>query len=276
MALKTLNSVSPGQPNTWPGSQHEASSTLFENHTVKSATGDALKGLHAKTSTLENPLSPKAWNYVDAPRVSILVPKLTIAGAGTSAKGLWGYITYIPRSIYSAFFTSKNKFEIPKGNYLLINRANRAPIKDKWQLGQCYEFPGRAYNLKMNEEIGDSAKAAAMTALHELGVVENDQEKLSLKPLAQNISACAGNNSLIYDFYSAEVKEEDINKLVEQFGAELDDETGVVKINRKCDGGIIDGLELIPADRAKEYFKNRETAKDSIASTTYAALELVS
>lgn len=276
MSIQILKPSTNVQPPQWPGSQHEASSTLFPNHNVKTASGEALKGLHAKTSTLENPISPTGWNYVDGPRVSILIPQVDIAGGKSTGKGLWGYVTYIPRKIWSLFASSSpNKFNVPQGKYLIINRANRAPLKDKWKLGQTFEFPGRAYNLTINEEIGSSSKAAALTAAHELGIEEKDNERLGAKLLAQNVSAAAGNTSLIYDFYSANLQEEDINKLIDANGAELDTDTGVVKINRKCDGGIIDGLELVPVEKAKDYFKAREEAKDSVAASTYAALNLI-
>jgi hypothetical protein len=275
VSIQVLKPAVNIEPSKWPGSQHEASSILFQNHNIKTASGEALKGLHAKESSSANPINPSGWNYIDAPRVSILIPQVEIAGSGTG-KGLLGYITYIPRMIYRIVAgSSKNKFAVPGGKYLVINRANRAPMKDKWQLGQTYEFPGRAYNLKTDEVIGESSKAAALTAAHELGVEEKDTERLGAKLLASNVSACAGNSSLIYDFYSANLAEDDVNKLIDANGAELDTDTGIVKINRKCDGGIIDGLELVPVDRAKEYFKNREAAKDSIASTTYAALDLL-
>lgn len=268
-----LNTSKKIEPPSWPGSQHEESSVLFEKHKIKTATSEeALRGLHTKTSSLEKPVQPAGWNYVEAPRVSILIPQVDI-GKPNLKSGFINYLINLPKTIYRIIFGKKtqNKYKIPEGRYLIINRANRAPLKDKWKLEETYEFPGRAYKLKMDEEIKTSSEAAALTAAHELGTEEN----LKLEQLAKNVSACGGNNSLIYDFYSAKLKEKDINQLVETNGAELDSTNGVIKINRKCDGGIIDGIELVPLNHAMKYFKELEQTNKSIASTTYAALKLL-
>lgn len=272
MSIQVLNPAKERPASEWPGSQHEASSTLFPNHPIKTASGEALKGLHAKSSTTQSPASVQGWNYIDGPRVSIVIPKVAIAGT-SSGSGIMGYITYIPRKLWSMIFGGKNKFAIPSGEYLLINRANRAPLKDKWQLGQTYEFPGRAYKLEINSEIKDPAEAAALTATHELGI--DQAQSPAMTKLAENVSASAGNSSLIYDFYSTQIQENDINKLIEDFGADLDTDTGVVSIHRKCDGGIIDGIELIPVNKMQEYLKQKESDKASVAASTYAALKLL-
>lgn len=243
MAIQSLHSVAPKQPGDWAGSKHPKYRILFEKHPIKTATGDALRGLHSMHSTLENPIGLAAWNYVDAPKVSILIPKVRIE--------------------------ESNPYKLPAGEYLLVNRQNRAPVRDKWKVDYTYEFPGRAYRASY-EEIKDPDEAARVTAREEFGM-----NNASVKKLATNVTASAGNSSLVYDFYGVELKPENIDALVQEFGAELDTETGVVRIDRKCDAGIVDGIELVPAASAQQYFKTRESQNQAIAATTYAGLNLI-
>ncbi len=240
--MSTVNLVKIAEPQRKVGPEATAGSKLTDDlftslELKETRDSAALQGLFKPDG-----VQPQSWKYLKAAHVGISVPTVKI---------------------------KSNDLGIAKGQYVLMARSRRSPIKAEHGLNFSYEFSGRAIKNEQEEykNIEEATKAAMKK---ELG--QEDADITGFKELAKNVSASAGSSSQIFSFYSMQVQHDSIVKLIKEFGADLDQDSGVIRINRQSDGGIIDGLELVPLKGAKAYLKSREDDKDSVAATTYTAL----
>jgi hypothetical protein len=250
------------EPVNWSGSTHAQRDVMFQGaNRLVFARPESLKGIHAVAntsnynkddqtpqlvSTLANPVEPCTYQYVAGPEVSINQVTTTIAD---------------------------NEFNIPAGEYFLINRANRTPMRERG-LKDTYEFPGRVWKSNGEDAIEVEEIRQKVLLTSELDLTESEAQKLKTKPLIENLAPAAGNSSMIQRISEVEIPQSCIMRLVKKYGATFDTENQVVKISRKCDGGIIQGLEMIPKDKIIKYLSEKSKDGNAIASSTYAGLSL--
>jgi hypothetical protein len=79
---------------------------------------------------------------------------------------------------------------------------------------------------------------------------------------------------MLHRVSAVKLPEDHINKLIDEWGASYEADTGVIKIARPCDGGIIQGIELIPKAKVQDYLDQKAKEGNAIAESTYAALHL--
>mgnify|MGYP001318416742 CR=1 FL=1 len=251
------------EPTEWAGSTHAQCDILFDkaNQTTL-AKPESLEGLHAvaptsnlnrddktpqEISTLANPVKPAGYRYVEGPEVSI--------------------------NSVSVKIKEENPYNIPPGEYILINKANRTPMKEKGKK-ETYEFPGRVWQENGDEAMQNELDRQKTLLVQELGMTPEEANQVKAQPLINNLAPAAGNSSMIQRVNAMEIPQTHITKLISKFGGSYDKENGVVTISRKCDGGIIEGMELIPRKKALEYLKQKAKDGYAIASNTFAGLLL--
>ncbi|NQY79823.1 MAG: hypothetical protein HRT47_05875 [Candidatus Caenarcaniphilales bacterium] len=271
------------EPVDMPGSTHPSTYTIqdLKVKVEKTNKRSHLQGLHAnrvpqeleqgeeskqtwlqkikgKVSTLAQKISPANWPFIKAPKLFILVPHTKI--------------------------DANNKYKIPSGNYIILNKARRLParvainpegVNFKENQGFNYEFPGRTFGQNAKEILENPDKALPRLMQDELGISEENQGEVTVGTLAKNYSPDAGMSTKLNNYFSGDIPETAINSLIDNYPTTYDPKSKSYFIEREADGGIQAGIVLVKEEDVGDFLDMQSQNMNTISDTTEAGLNLL-